>query len=106
MNIISYYEIEQYADTVDKDDPPAVLLSKYQALLYKRMVRSKLKPLQGTLLFLDSLFYGLLLLVVILTARKLLLLVQFHRFDNDSLKQLEFVNHDEQILLKFKVSKA
>jgi len=53
-------------------------------------------------LFLDVLLYGLMLLVIILSARNLLLLAQFHHFDEESLKRLKYVDSNGKILLCFK----
>ena len=38
MEKITYSDIPEYADKVDRDSSPAVLLSKSQAFLYEKLI--------------------------------------------------------------------
>ncbi len=99
--IISYREIPKYADTVDREDPPSVLLSRFQAHLYKRLTQHKLRPLGGLLLVLDQMLYWTALIIILSLARNLLLLGYFHHVDEPGLEVLRYEKHHGQVLLRF-----
>lgn len=108
MKIITYQDISKYANNVNIDDPPAILLSKLQSYLYKKLMQSKLKPLpkfqplRGLVLMLDMVCYNFLLVFIALFARNLLYVGYFHRVDEDSLKLLQYEDYGGKILLKFR----
>lgn len=106
--IITYQEIIKYANNIDIDNPPAILLSNFQSYLYKKLMQSKLKPLpkfqplRGLALMVDMVFYNFLLIFIVLFAKNLLLIGYFHRVDEDSLKLLQHEDYDGKILLSFR----
>lgn len=106
--IITYQEIIKYANNINIDNPPAILLSKFQSYLYKKLMQSKLKPLpklqplRGLALIIDMIFYNFLLIFIVLFAKNLLFIGYFHRVDEGSLKLLQYEDYDGKVLLRFR----
>ena len=88
--MIEYKDIPKYCDQVDKDKRSTVALSGFQAWLYKRLTRNKLKPLPGLMRFLDAIVYAGVVVCVLACARNLLLLSYFHRHNDYRIDLIEF----------------
>ena len=110
MKIISYHEIESYIENINLDNPPAILLTKFQSFLYKKLMQSKLNPLPATQPFralafiLDAVYYSVILVFIFLFARNLLFIGYFHRVDEESIKLLKYKNYKGKVLLTFEES--
>jgi hypothetical protein len=92
---ITYEEIPKFCDSVDRTQPPSVRLNRWQARLYRELLRSP-KSEHSVLLRLSSkLRFGLAMLLVLLTARHLLLLAYFHHHDVHSLSAIRFLPMDD-----------
>ena len=99
--VISYDEIPKIVDAVDKNAPPAVKLSKYQAKLYRRLMSSRIQGLGSLGRFVDGLTYGLLTVLALLTARNLLLLGYFHRVDEKSISRINYEDVNDIVIVRF-----
>ncbi len=78
-SMIEYRDIPKYCDHIDKDKRSTVVLSRNQAMLYKRLEQNRLKPLGGLGRLSDMIAYSGTLLCVFVFAKNLLLLSQFRR---------------------------
>lgn len=92
--MIEYKDIPKYCDHIDKDKRSAVVLSKNQAWLYRRLTEDRLKPLLGMARLLDMLIYSGVLLCVLVFARNLLLLSYFRRHNDACADLVQFQELD------------
>lgn len=100
--MIEYKDIPIYCDQVDKDKRSTVILSRYQAWLYKRLTQNRLKPLRGLARFLDMIVYSGLVVCVFACARNLLLLSYFHRHNDSRTDLIEFRDlHNRKVAVTF-----
>lgn len=99
--ILLYEEIPKVCDHVDKTKRSRVLLSRFQAKLYKKMAEHSLKPLRKLAYILDMCAYASVLGCVLLFAKNLFLLAYFHRHDDHSLKAIEFEERGDKVLVTF-----
>lgn len=94
VEMIEYADIPKYCDHVDKDKRSTVVLSKFQARLFKRMIQNRLKPLRGPAYFFDIATYAGLIVCVVACARYLLLLSYFRRHNDSRIDLVEFRDID------------
>jgi hypothetical protein len=103
---LSYKEIPKYCDRVDRNRRSCVALSRFQASLYRRLVKAKVRPVCRLHRLADLAVYGTLLGIVLALARNLLLLAYFHDQDEASIDDIEFSPvGNRQILVTFNSSK-
>jgi len=100
--MIEYKDIPKYCDLVDKNKRSTVILSKFQAQIFRRMMPNELAPLRRTAYFFDMAIYAGLIVYVLVCARNLLYLSSFRRH-NDSLKDsIEFRDiHNGKVAVTF-----
>jgi hypothetical protein len=100
--MIEYKDIPKYCDRVDKDKRTTVVLSSYQAWLYKRLTQNGLKPLRGLARFFDVIVYAGLVVCVFVCARNLLLLSYFRRHNDSRADLVEFNDlHNGKVAVTF-----
>ena len=99
--ILLYDDIPKVCDHVDKTKRSRVLLSKFQARLYKKMTEHGLKRLSKAAYVLDMCSYSAVLLCVFVFAKNLFLLAYFHRHDDLSLSKLIFQQENNGVLVTF-----
>lgn len=90
MKMIGYVDIQKHCDHVDRDKRSTVVLSKFQARLFMRMIRSGLGPLRGFAYIVDVVIYSGLLLCIFVCARNLFLLSYFYRHNDVRPDLVEF----------------
>jgi hypothetical protein len=100
-NYITYKDIPGCIQSVSKDAPPNVLVSKYQAYLHKKLIEYDDRPLSIIGRFLDKVYYGLLLLILLLVANNLFLLSYFHDMDEISVSRIQYKDHNGKVLIVF-----
>lgn len=97
--IIPYADIPKFADTAERGQRYVILLSRFQANLYRKKIQHDLTLSGKDRPVLDGFFYGLRLGLMLLCCRNLLLLSYFHDFDPLSLKAIEFRVYEEKVLV-------
>lgn len=101
--IISYNEILQFAGKVDTSKQVRVLLSRYQAFLFRKKTKmlqdtSFGSPMGNTLGFIKFIAIALAILI---TCPKVAFLSDFRGSDNRWLDRLVFEDYDNKVLVIF-----
>jgi hypothetical protein len=90
VDIIKYVDIPIYCDRIDRDKRSTVVLGKFQAWLYRHLIRNQLRRLRGAAYILDMVVYSGLLICILVCAKYLFLLAHFVRQDSSRDDLVEF----------------
>ncbi|WP_124944900.1 hypothetical protein [Sulfurirhabdus autotrophica] len=101
--IISYNEILQYAGKVDTNKQVKVLLSKYQAFLFRKKTKMMQHVTRKSLIgnMFDIIVFIATTLAIFTTCPKVAFLSDFHGADKGWPERIVFQDHNKKVLVIF-----
>lgn len=100
--IITYDRLMDVSRTIDKTKQNKVLLSNYQAWLFRKKLQLMCHPPgRQPIRTLEIIVFALILLLTIITSPKLMFLADFHDVGETAFHRVSFERHQGRILVTF-----
>lgn len=101
-HIISYSEIS-YTQSIDKNQTIRVLLSNYQAFLFRSKIEMQKQIYKKHFIkdLLDKVMFSLTMLAIFVSCPRVAFLSYFHDADSVGLEKIEFQKYGDKVLVIF-----